>query len=231
MLELPDVTLVSIFNVCHELTSMAIDECLKCVRFGGLLLFSDNPFGRTDVTQIKKFANYDEAERFTNIELLNYVKTSHLLYIQWDSWVTNPDQWRKEFLEYDYIGAPWWYKDNYNVGNSGFSLRSKALLDYLASHRDEFPPALPEDHVLCRDYQPRLTPRFKWAPDTLAWHFSFERTMLYQPNQTFGYHGVFNWPYVLQGDALKKRVKLARDNPYIYGSVGFRDLEKWRLDV
>ena len=38
--------------------------------------------------------------------------------------------WRPEFLDYDYIGAVWPHVlDKYNVGNGGFSLRSKALLE------------------------------------------------------------------------------------------------------
>jgi len=56
-----------------------------------------------------------------------------------DGFVVNPSAWRDEFLDYDYIGAPWplpkddfSYRDIngkiFRVGNS-VSLRSKRLLD------------------------------------------------------------------------------------------------------
>ncbi len=219
MLALPDVTLCCVYTVCHELHLMAVDECLKQARFGDVKLFTDQARGR-DVISINT-QDINEFAAFMRRQLPQYIKTSHVLYIQWDSWIINPNAWRAEFLEYDYIGAPWWYGDNYNVGNSGFCLRSKALIDFLSAHEREFPLVEPEDHFLCREYRKRL-PQFKWASNELAGHFAFERAVFHPLNEIFGYHGIFNWPYLLSFDKIHER--MAKAPNYIFQSVGCRQM-------
>lgn len=56
------------------------------------------------------------------------IQCSHVLVVQWDGFVLNPNAWSSEFLDYDYIGAPW-VNDRgcATVGNGGFSIRSKRL--------------------------------------------------------------------------------------------------------
>lgn len=48
-------------------------------------------------------------------ELNKYIETDYVLIVQYDGFILNPKAWMDEFLEYDYIGAPWWYTDNYNI--------------------------------------------------------------------------------------------------------------------
>ena len=68
-----------------------------------------------------KFQNSMDLEGYSEFvirELHKYVDTSHCLLVQWDGYVLNPKSWLPQFLDYDYIGAPW----NGNVvGNGGFS--------------------------------------------------------------------------------------------------------------
>jgi len=215
MLDLPDLTLVAIYTVAHELTEMAVAECTRHVRFGDVKLFTDRPLrSQGDAVQIEPFGDLMQAGIFTTYEVPRYIRTSHVLFIQWDSWIVDPSMWRPEFLECDYIGAPWWYRDGLNVGNSGFCIRSKALLDFLAAHPKEFPIGSPEDDVLCRQYRPRL-PQFKWADEKLAAEFSFERTRI-PGGRSFGFHGMFNWPYVLTDAQIAAR--LLRATGYVLGS-------------
>jgi hypothetical protein len=63
--------------------------------------------------------------------------------VQADGFVIHPESWTDEFLDYDYIGAPWpLRKDAYvdpfgvhqRVGNGGFSLRSRKLLTVPTRH-------------------------------------------------------------------------------------------------
>src|SRR5271166_3173905 len=83
-----------------------------------------------------------------------------------------------------------------------------AFPGYLANHLSEFPISYPEDYVLSRSYRCELEAKgFRWVPESLAWRFSFERTRLY--SRTFGFHGHFNWPYVLPAAALQERIALA----------------------
>lgn len=207
MLHLPDVTLVCPYTIAHRLHEMAAEECLRHAKFGDVLV------GELSGDYVRYF----------HYEMPKLIRTSHILMIQWDSWIINPNAWTDEFLNYDYVGAPWWYRDEYNVGNSGFCLRSKQLLEFIAQHPDEFPIGRPEDHILCREYQKRL-PQFKWAPQELAWHFSFERTAAYPLNEVFGFHGVFNFPIVLKGDALADRLALVRKEPYITSKPEWQEL-------
>ena len=46
MLDLPNLTLVAIYTVAHELTEMAVAECTRHVRFGDVKLFTDRPYDR-----------------------------------------------------------------------------------------------------------------------------------------------------------------------------------------
>lgn len=211
MLNLKDVTLVAVNTVCHELTDLAIKDCLKHANFGDVKVFSDKP--RPDSIQISPFASLKEAGDFTVNKLPEYIRTSHVLFIHWDSWIIDPEMWTDDFLKYDYIGAPWWYNDEYNVGNSGFCIRSKRLLDFMANNAD-FPISMPEDHTLCRTYRRKL-PQFTWAPEHLAIRFSFERSRPDIASRHFGFHGLFNWPFVLPPKELAVRMELARESPYV----------------
>jgi hypothetical protein len=123
------------------------------------------------------------------------------LSIQWDGYVVNPDAWTNDFLQYDYIGAKWpWHKDGRNVGNGGFCLRSRKLMQSLAElvsfGEIELPGKRPEDDYVCRQLRPKLESLgIRFAPEPVADRFSYERE---EPTQTtFGFHGPFNmWRHI-----------------------------------
>jgi hypothetical protein len=220
MRELPDVTLVAVFTVCHELTLRAVDDCASRARFGAVRLFTDREIGRERIPA-GPFASFDEAARFTTYEVPKHIETSHALFIHWDSWIVEPSMWRDDFLAYDYVGAPWWFSDGMNVGNSGFTIRSKRLIDFLAANEAQFPIGTPEDLVLCRTYRKRL-PQFRWAPQALAHEFAFERTRATE--RSFGFHGMFNWPFVLSDAEIDERMTLA--TPYVLQSAHYHEMRE-----
>jgi hypothetical protein len=132
---------------------------------------------------------------------------------QWDSWIINPAAWRPEFLEYDYIGAPWQHRlveehPDVAVGNGGFSLRSTAL-----AHRcREFsrPRLVPEDHLICFNHRKELEAEgFRFAPIDVASEFAFE-TIAPEPRapMPFGFHGAFNWWRILSEEQVNERLRL-----------------------
>ena len=86
------------------------------------------------------------------------IKTPFVLFIEWDGYVIEPRAWHPSFREYDYIGAKWADDpaDGMRVGNSGFCLQSKRLLDALADPR--FVPLENQnvDLLICRTYRPEL---------------------------------------------------------------------------
>jgi Protein of unknown function (DUF5672) len=221
MLSLPDVTLVCIDTVAHELTRLALADCLRHVDFGDMLVFADRPIvtegelkGRwIEVPRLASIAQVDEVWWY---QIPRHLRTRHYLMVQWDSWILAPQRWDPDWLQYDYIGAVWPWYPTARVGNGGFSLRSSRLMMSLAHHRELFPLGYPEDQFLCRTYRPQLERQgFRWAPDEVATQFSFERG---DPRQylrlgrgPFGFHGVFNWPHVMSPDQLAERIAAAND--------------------
>src|SRR5580765_4526533 len=180
LLHLPDVTLVCIETREHALALKALEDSESKVRFADVVIFTDRPsmFMRADrrVIAVPDWPEKIGWSRCFWTDVALQVHTSHSLSQQWDSWVVDPGMWRKEFLEYDYCGAPWWHTNGMNVGNGGFSLRSTKLLRYVHKHRDQFPVVNDlDDDLFCRKYRPALQHAgFEWAPEALAYDFAFE---------------------------------------------------------
>lgn len=132
-------------------------------------------FGKVKIiTEPCLFNGRKEYSKFYIKELTNYIDTEYVLIIHTDGYVINPSAWSDEFLEYDYIGATWAYKDNMNVGNGGFSLRSKKLLDILSKlDLEEYHP---EDDIICRKLRPMLESKYgiRFASEEIANRFSIE---------------------------------------------------------
>lgn len=217
-LKLPKVTLVMVETFCHELAEVAVNECLKKADFADVLVFSDKYLNipgsqRIEVENWPSKLGWSEWLWYGVPE---YVKTERALLLQWDAGIVNPSCWRDEFMDFDYIGAPWpWHTDGLNVGNSGFSLRSKRLQDFLVANRDKFPVQDPEDVACSRTYRRALEAEgFIWSGMSDALDFAFE----YLPRPKldhFGYHAMRNWAFVLSPDELEERVAMARKIPYI----------------
>lgn len=106
--------------------------------------------------------------------------------------------WDPAFLAHDYIGASWpQFSDGHDVGNGGFSLRSRRLLQACQSPR--FQQAHPEDVLIGRTHRPWLEAQgLRFAPRSLADRFSAERVG--DPLRSFGYHGVWHMPRMLGVD-------------------------------
>jgi hypothetical protein len=153
------------------------------------------------VERIPALQSHAEYSHFVAKTLVAHIHTSHVLLVQWDGYIVNPSAWAEEFLQYDYIGAPWgFHKDSYRVGNGGFSLRSKRLLEAL---RDpEITETDPEDVAICRKYRPLLEQRYgiRFAPEAVAERFSFESTM--PRNVPFGFHALHNMWVCLKHEEL-----------------------------
>ena len=54
-----------------------------------------------------KMSNIDEWNYGAIYELPKHVDTEFAMLIHDDGFVVNPESWKEEFLEYDYIGAPY----------------------------------------------------------------------------------------------------------------------------
>jgi hypothetical protein len=133
------------------------------------------------------------------------IEEDYVIIFQWDGFALNREMFSDEFLNYDYIGAPWPSAPaGFEVGNGGFSLRSRRLLDRLllleAHLISDVLSDQPEDLRICVHIRNILTKLgIVFAPTEIARKFSFE----WVPRQgTFGFHGVFNLPLLLKKEAL-----------------------------
>ncbi len=220
-LQLPNVTLMLADVVCHDLARLSVEDSMRVADFGDVVLFSDKPLGIPDVrwVQVPKWGSSKVYSKWLWSDLAQYLTTSHFLHTQWDAWITNPEMWTDEFLEYDYIGAPWWTPPgNYNVGN-GIGLRSTRLMQFLADHIDEFPLSATgpfegnEDTNLSITYRHKLEGYgFRWPDEQLASRLSFEYTRPTLDSKHFMFHDAFNFPQVLSPERLAERVKLMQEN-------------------
>ena len=201
MLSLNNVTICAIDCVMPKLALLALKKSLALSNFGKALLFTDSPLESSNEIQIIKIDKLNSIGAYSKFLIKNlgqHIQTPYVLIIQWDGFILDPLAWTAEFLEYDYIGAKWsWHSDGKTVGNGGFSLRSKKLLNALASPDISFINDIPEDDQICRVNRVALERQFgiKFAPEILADKFSYERTL--PDESTFGFHGVFNiWRYL-----------------------------------
>jgi len=226
-LQLPTVTLMQMETNpgLHRLAKLALDDCLAVADFGDVLVISDqfNELRTPGANHIRveSWPNKLGYARALWYQMPLEVKTPHVMIIQWDSHIIKPELWRDEFLDYDYIGSPWPLDDGLCVGNSGFSLRSKRLMDFLIENKETYPLTKPsEDAVLSRTYRRAIEKEtgFTWAPLTTANHFAHEWNIHLDQN-CFGFHSCWGWPYVLDKDRLIDRARLAVESQYIATTV------------
>lgn len=196
---LENVTLVGVDCVNIERLITAANISRREIVFGDTKLFSSLPSAEP-VIKIDPIKSKEAYSWFIMKDLPKHIQTSHMLIIQYDGYILNPAAWRDEWLEYDYIGAPWeWYTDGMQNGNGGFSLRSKKLMDIVASDDGIYPVSdglnthKEEDHCICRIYRKYLeeTYQIKFAPVEVARQFSIEgwRSKNNTWTNEFGFHG------------------------------------------
>ena len=202
MLELPQVTLCCVDALNHALALRALARCRRDIHFARTVLLTDQvPQGVAvpdgiGVVAAGPIRSQEDYSRLVLKGLLPHVATTHVLLVQWDGYVVYPDMWRPGFLDVDYVGALWpEAPKGLNVGNGGFSLRSRKLLTALAD--DRFPLlTYNEDTTICTLHRPRLEVDFgiRFATEETARQFSFELDDrdVRAGGRTFGFHGVFN---------------------------------------
>jgi hypothetical protein len=199
-----DVTVVCIGTNNHDLIKIAVDNTLKNTSCEKVITFSDKKIhDKAEFIKIAKIESIKDYSYFCLKCISPFIETSHILIIQYDGFPINKINWSDEFLEYDYIGAPWigdhWNKmeERLCVGNGGFSLRSRKLLDACQDKfinlNDRISFGVNEDYLICLEYRKFLEDEYgiKFAPRNLAISFSNEYGEFFD---TFGFHGLWNIP-------------------------------------
>lgn len=199
MKKLDRITLVAIDTFFYGEAISSLRKSLNKVQPAKTLFLTDikayNPNLPFEIIKIEKLDGKKGYSKFCIKELDKYFDTDFVLVTQHDSWVLDDNAWDDRFYDYDYIGASWIESDGYNVGNGGFSLRSKKLQHILATDGFIQSNHSAEDVTICRIYRPYLEEKYgiKFAPEEIADKFSYE---LREPVQsTFGFHSNFHKPY------------------------------------
>ena len=232
MIALPDVTLVVPTTRAHELTRITVTDLVSKVEFGEVLIYTDSP-DRLAVpgaryVQVADWPNKRESGAFYYTKAALGIGTSHALLMEWDAGACDPAMWRDEFLQYDYIGAPWgtgmcrsW--PGFMVGNGGFALVTKRLVEFCDANRF---PISTDMHISCNYRAQCEAAGFKWAPETVARDFAYEGWTARGPiiptvrPASFGYHCVTNWPSILTREDLLHRANLLVSGSHGHGKIG-----------
>lgn len=121
--------------------------------------------------RIAPITGLDGYSRFVLREMHKYIETDHALIVQYDGFVLNGSAWSDDFLKFDYIGAP--FNPSGVVGNGGFSLRSKKLMQWIA--QQPWDDLHPEDSCICMRHRSEIEGAgFNIAPLEVAKRFAIE---------------------------------------------------------
>ena len=210
-LNLNNVTLVSIDDVDPVLCSKIMNSLTSRIQFAEAKLFTSTkelPINRSLVHNVDRpIRSLEDYSDFLINHVHKHIDSPFVMFMQRDGYPVNPDAWTDEFFDYDYVGAPWTSVPPYAravdcptgkcVGNGGFSLRSRALMQEVSTYgynpydmkyvEDVNNKGNNEDVYVCREVRDTLEAKgFKFAPTELASFFSVENSIY---TAQFGFHG------------------------------------------
>jgi Protein of unknown function (DUF5672) len=226
---LPDITLVCVSGVKSFKSLFSLYRSANKCNFAKIVFvstkFPEIKIGKFSIEKPSStlLQSINDYNWYCIYELHKHVHTSHALVVQYDSAVLHSDEWRKEFLDYDYIGAPWPVaNDSYidpfgnsqRVGNGGFSLRSRKLMkvpnirnipwDVVEDgfYKTFNTKLLSEDGNICvHNRHLYELEGCKFAPIEVAAHFSYENDVPENFGiKPFGFHKNNLW-------SIRKRVR------------------------
>ncbi len=201
---LPTVTLVAVACTRVKETVCAMRNTMAHISFKEAVLITHEKLSLDHlgikVVMIEKL-DYKHYNHFIIYRLKDYISTEIALHVQNDGYVLRPEKWSDEFLEYDYIGAPWpkdihWNgTENVRVGNGGFALRSKKLLEAPTKlglpFTDNGTGFFHEDGILCVFHRNALRDDgIRFATVEVAARFSTEIRNEDSVRDSFGYHKI-----------------------------------------
>lgn len=193
MITLNNVTLIAASDIKIAETIKSLNVSKKHIAFNKVKLFTSKlikPDNDIEIIGVNPITCSKDYSYFIMYELFHHIDTEYCLITQHDGWIVNPDQWSKEFLNYDYIGAPW---PSGKVGNGGFSLRTKRFLKYFKENNKPFVPN--NDNLFLEDsiittmyYDDLINDGYTFAPEHVANKFSREVYYKNSVQRPFGFH-------------------------------------------
>jgi hypothetical protein len=215
-IQIPDVTLLAVSSIKIDETIKALQKSCEGIDFGAVKIITHelpkNLPENIVFEECSKLKSVNDYSLYVFKYLTNHVNTSHCLLIQYDSWILNSIKWDNSWLKFDYCGGLWPIVENSyiandgtrsRVGNGGFSLRSKKLMQIPLDNNWELRQEqnfFNEDGNVCCYYKKELLELgIKYAPIEVAAQFSFENVV--QENlfvKPFGFHKHLPpWDYLI----------------------------------
>lgn len=155
-IKLDNVTLVAVTSVNITSTIYALKYSMRGIDFyDSILITHKRPWNlppNISYCHVDKIDSIDKFNHFMVYDLWKYIHTDYVMLVHADGFVVHPEKWQPQFLNYDYIGAPWPLPDNpisyrdingniCRVGNS-VSIRSYRLLKLPTDIKMEWKPQL-----------------------------------------------------------------------------------------
>lgn len=171
---------------------MVLRHCNYQMKFDKVSLFHPQPFVIPNVNVQQIHSKSQIACWFEDVPKL--VTCDHVLSVQWDGYIVNPEMWDDSWLQYDWLGAIWPLTNlpnpKWRMGGGGFMLMSKRMIKAwgkICNDRENFDWQIA---ALYRDKFEALG--MKYAPLEVARKFSKECDLddiEIPEGSTFGFHG------------------------------------------
>jgi hypothetical protein len=214
---LDEISLVCISGVNIRQSIYALWRSSREIKFECIKLITNNTLNYVpkwltiELADKNCLSSIDDYSHFCVYELHKHIKTNYALVVQADGYVLNSNKWDDIFLNFDYVGAPWKVRsdayidpfgNHQRVGNGGFSLRSKKLLEVPLNKKiiwevntNDFYKHMnannqAEDGIICvHNRHLYLEEGCKFAPFEIALNFSKEQNLPENLKlKTFGFH-------------------------------------------
>ena len=231
MVENYNITIVAISDIKLNETIKALIKSSIGIHPAKTILFTSknvklNKFQESIINLIKiaPINSLRDYSNFVIYSLFKYLETSHTLIVQWDGYICNKEKWNHNFLNFDYIGAPFIprYSDKkycrdafnafYSIGNGGFSLRSTKLLEAPSKYKlkdNKLYTNFHEDGFFSVYHRYFLESKgFIWAPHFLAEEFSIETPLSLK--------NIFDLPFGFHGKKMLYFIKIAKVLIFIF---------------
>jgi hypothetical protein len=200
-------SVVIIDTESYDLALVALHNTLQRMAADDVVIFSDDPsrWGAYSVAPISKITSMADYNRIVIERLPEALKTDFALLIQFDGFAIDASSFSEAFYDVDYIGAPWpaalFPERGRTVGNGGFSLRSKRLIESVARQASGLDFSVAEDITICVNLRDRLESDYgiEFASVELANAFSTEWAI---PDgvKPFGFHGLHLLPKIYRSN-------------------------------
>lgn len=189
------VSLVMIETRHHDLATAALRNWTNRMEFAEVITLSTRPLLQgARFVPINAITNKRDYAEIMIKNLWPFVKTDHVIQLNWDTLLRDPDNFHPDFFNYDYIGHmwPWQAPRTNNTDHCGISWRSRRLLDSM-----RYPMIQPIDETtpfhLSENLRKTMQEKFNLRMDSVELYRQFCLELDYLDNgKSFAYRGLWH---------------------------------------